>query len=693
MLLCVLAILIAIPACQKSNDNPDDDTTPEGDTTTTPPDNINPVLILNETDIVIGIDETKKLTVRSSLTGMETSGVLWISDNPSVAKVDTSGLVTGVSDGAAIITVSAIDGSAEAQCAVTVTSNVTDVNIIDEKIVLEVGDPKELEYEIIPANASNKNVTWESRDESVVTVSQNGVIQAVGTGTTDVFVITEDGDKYDYCKVTVVIYIKSITIEKSDLKLNKGVDYRLCDEVVIDPANATETKLTWESKDEEIVRVSADGIITAVSAGTTRITVKTENGFSAVCYVTVHSPVSSVNISKPEIKLKQGEEEQLTATVLPLDASDKFVTWSSSNPNVAIVTPDGKVIAVKASSEPVVITVRTNEGAKTASCIVTVVNPLNSIIFDKTTLNLTIYDEPVTIIPTFSPLDADDIATLRWTSNNPKAATVDANGVVTPVGDGIATITLSNENGVYATCEVTVQTTLKPVESIKVEMGFVTLKPGQKHTPIVTVLPEDAGNKTYIIESEDGSVVRVNEDGTITAVSIGMIRITVKSVLNPEVSDEFWVKVEEMTEDEKNSAIAKYNEALTSENNRYLAAIDAINVRYAYLTNLKKELDSYETQKAAIEKNLNDYRALLSDAQNANNQELIAQYSDLIAQENDKLKKLEEEFVDYPELLQMYTERNAEYNAEIAAENQLNVDNIAKINSEFEYILPYLPAT
>ena len=171
-----------------------------------------------------------------------------------------------------------------------------------------------------------------------------------------------------------------------------------------------------------------------------------------------------------------------------------------------------------------------------------------------------------------------------------------------------------------------------------------------------------------------------------------MIKITVKSVLNPEVSDEFWVKVEEMTEDEKNSAIAKYNEALASENNRYLAAIDAINDRYEYLIDLKKELDSYETQKAAIEKNLNDYRALLSDAQNANNQELIAQYTNLIDQENDKLRKLEEEFVHYPDLIEMYTEDKALYDAEIAAENQLNVDNIAKINSEFEYILPYLPA-
>ena len=137
MLVCVMAILFAVPACNKNNNNPDSTTPPSGETTD-PDNNGKLILILSDTNLVLASGETKKLTVRSSLTGMETSGVLWVTDNPDVATVDTSGKVTGIADGEATITVSTLDGLTTAECKVTVASKVTQLIIRKKEIYLDL---------------------------------------------------------------------------------------------------------------------------------------------------------------------------------------------------------------------------------------------------------------------------------------------------------------------------------------------------------------------------------------------------------------------------------------------------------------------------------------------------------------------------------------------------------------------------
>lgn len=161
--------------------------------------------------------------------------------------------------------------------------------------------------------------------------------------------------------------------------------------------------------------------------------------------------VSSVSLNKTTLTLTEGESEVLTATVKPDNATDKTVTWSSSDASVAKVE-NGKVTAVKAGSA----TISAKAGDKSATCTVTVnkkVVAVTSITLNKTELTLT-EGESETLTATVKPDDATD-KTVTWTTSDASIATVDANGKVTAVKEGSATVT-ATAGDKSATCVITV---------------------------------------------------------------------------------------------------------------------------------------------------------------------------------------------------------------------------------------------
>ena len=167
-------------------------------------------------------------------------------------------------------------------------------------------------------------------------------------------------------------------------------------------------------------------------------------------------PVTGVQIGSSSLALEPGETANLTATVLPSNATDKSVSWSSSNSGVATVDNNGKVTAVAAGSA--VITVTTTDGGKTATCTVTVTNPavpVQSVSLNKTELSLNV-GESVTLTATVLPENADNKA-VTWSSSDAAVATVDSNGKVSAVAAGSAVITVKTTDGEKtATCTVTV---------------------------------------------------------------------------------------------------------------------------------------------------------------------------------------------------------------------------------------------
>ncbi len=169
--------------------------------------------------------------------------------------------------------------------------------------------------------------------------------------------------------------LESLSFEKTELELNVGDVYSL--EVIVSPSDAEGYTLQWESSDEAIASVSDDGEVTAVSAGTADITVSSGE-ISATCAVTVKEsviPVESVSVDVQQLELNIGETYTLQATVLPENATDKGVKWSSDNSEIATVDDNGLVTAV--SLGETVVTVITDDGSKTASCMLTVSQKIN----------------------------------------------------------------------------------------------------------------------------------------------------------------------------------------------------------------------------------------------------------------------------------------------------------------------------
>ena len=258
------------------------------------------------------------------------------------------------------------------------------------------------------------------------------------------------------------IKVEGVSLNVTSIELAEGDQTTLT--ATVNPSNATNKNVSWTSSDNAVASV-ANGKVTAVKAGTATINVKTEDGNkTATCTVTVTAqtyPVESVTLDKTSVELTEGAETTLTATVNPSNATNKNVTWTSSDSNVATVA-NGKVTAVKAGTAT--ITVKTEDGNKTATCTVTVTAqtyPVESVTLDKTSVELTEGDE-TTLTATVNPSNATN-KNVSWTSSDNAVATV-ANGKVTAVKAGTATITVKTEDGnKTATCTVTV--TAKSVDT------------------------------------------------------------------------------------------------------------------------------------------------------------------------------------------------------------------------------------
>ena len=236
---------------------------------------------------------------------------------------------------------------------------VTGVQLGSSSLSLEVGGSANLMATVLPSNATDKSISWSSSNSGVATVDNNGKVTAVAAGSAVITVTTTDGGKTATCTVTVTnpaVPVQSVSLDKTTLNLNVGENSTLLATVL--PANADNKAVTWSSSNTAIATVDASGKVTAVAAGTVTVT------NPAV-------PVQSVSLNKTELSLNVGESVTLTATVLPENADNKAVTWSSSDAAVATVDSNGKVSAVAAGSA--VITVKTTDGEKTATCTVTVI--------------------------------------------------------------------------------------------------------------------------------------------------------------------------------------------------------------------------------------------------------------------------------------------------------------------------------
>ncbi len=395
---------------------------------------------LNTSTIEMVEGETFSLVATVLPKDAEYDGVIWASSNASVANVN-SGAVSAVKEGTATITASA--GGKSATCSVKVSSKivaVTSITLDKTSLSMQVGETETITAIVSPDNATDKTVEWGSSDVAVATVA-DGIITAKKSG--EATITAKSGSCIAECKVTITVSAESVTLDKTSLSLAIGESATLT--ATVKPDDATDKTVAWSSSDESVAKVD-NGKVTAVKSGKATVTAKC-GVKTAECAVTVTVPVSSITLDKTTLSLVIGESFTLTATVKPDDATDKTVTWSSSDESVAKVD-NGKVTAVKSGKA----TVTAKCGVKTAECAVTVTVPVSSITLDKTTLSLVI-GESFTLTATVKPDDATD-KTVAWSSSDESVARVD-NGKVTAVNAGQAKISAAVGN-ITTSCNVVV---------------------------------------------------------------------------------------------------------------------------------------------------------------------------------------------------------------------------------------------
>ncbi len=430
----------------------------------------NPVLVTNiilssiSLSIVKGNTSTLTATIAPSNASNKT--VTWKTSNSNVATVNSSGNVTAVGVGTATITCTASDGSGKsATCTVTVTNPVlvTDITLSSTSLSIVKGNTSTLTATIAPSNASNKTVTWKTSNSNVTTVNSSGNVTAVGVGTATITCTVSDGSgKSATCGVTVTsqILATGITLNNTSLNLIQGNTSKLT--ATVSPSNASNNAVTWTTSDSSIATVDASGNVTAVGSGTAIITCAANDGSGVFewCSVIVPNLVTGITLSSKSLILeKGGGTSVLTATISPSNASNKRVTWTTSDSNVVTVDASGNVTAV--GSGTATITCEANDGSgKSATCTVTSRVLVTSIALSSTSLSI---EKGTTAMPgvTIAPSDADNKA-VTWMTSDSNVVTVDASGSVTAVGAGTATITCtaSDGSGKSVVCTVTVPNSL-----------------------------------------------------------------------------------------------------------------------------------------------------------------------------------------------------------------------------------------
>ncbi len=254
---------------------------------------------------------------------------------------------------------------------------VTGVALSKSTTSIPAGNTETLFATITPSSAANKTVVWTSSNNAIATVASDGTVTGISAGSVVITATTADGGYTDTCSVTVTapIRVTGVTLNKLSTTMLKGKTEQLI--ATIAPTNATNQNVAWNSSNTAAATVASDGTVTAVAAGTAVVTVTTDDtGKTATCTVTVTDTigVTGVTLDKSTANITifatTGETQKLTATVAPTNATNKNVTWSSSNTSVATVASDGTVKGIASGTAD--ITATTVDGNKTAKCTINV---------------------------------------------------------------------------------------------------------------------------------------------------------------------------------------------------------------------------------------------------------------------------------------------------------------------------------
>ncbi|MCA0375164.1 MAG: Ig-like domain-containing protein [Gemmatimonadetes bacterium] len=330
------------------------------------------------TGALLDVGQTRAFTatVRADV-GVSTA-VTWRSADPAIATINASGVVTGVSAGTTqIIAVSVADTTRSGSASVTIVPVVQSVGVSPSAAAIAPSEQLQLSAVVSGDPGVSQAVIWRSADNAIASVSLAGVVTGVANGTTTITAIAaNDTLKRASASITVrpAPQAPVVSVSPTQLQLDPAQTRQLTATVQANPG--VSTAVTWQSGDPSVVTVSGTGLVTAVAAGSTTITVTsvadpTRRAFVAVV---VNGPVAQVNavtVTPTSASVVVGNTVQLSATVTVQGTLPTTVTWRSSNPSVASVNVNG-VVSGMATGSATITALATADTTKKATAALTI---------------------------------------------------------------------------------------------------------------------------------------------------------------------------------------------------------------------------------------------------------------------------------------------------------------------------------
>ncbi len=491
-----------------------------------------------ETKEIIETGSTFDLSSHISVLPIEASNkeVTYTSSNNLIATVDNNGLITTLTKGEFSITVTSVDQESiskvinfESYISVQSidTSNLDSNTRIYDKGTLDLSKL----ISVVPSNATNTNLTYESSDTSVLTVDETGKVLALSSGKAKITVIASDNVS---TTIEIESYIKATSIETNldSTKIEKGATLDLASLVTLLPLDATNKTLTYTSSDSSILSISSEGVISAKSSGSATITIHQadiEKTIDFECIISV-SGIEKTNESSLNQVIEKGDTLDIKNyfNVLPLDATNKNVIYSIDNSNCASIE-DGIITTLNKGNFN--LSIITLDGSYSISFDFEVYVSVKDIEVEIPDNNVFKVNETYQIKAHVVPIDANVQTLTYYTTTN--KATVNSNGLVTFVelgkDNGEVKITIrSNESNIEKTLTLYV---VQPVTDIKINNSDNLVLPvGQTLQLNYTIYPTNASNKEVKYTSSNSSIASISDTGVITSLSIGEVLISVSTM-------------------------------------------------------------------------------------------------------------------------------------------------------------------
>jgi len=483
--------------------------------------------------LVVG--QTAQLTAEPrDVSGQVLAGrlVSWSTSAPSVASVSSTGLVTAIAPGGAIISATS-EGKAGTVSVVVNPKPVSAVIVSPGQASVTVGQTTQLTGLVTDEQGNvlaGRPITFSSSANDVATVSGSGVVTGIAPGTATITATSEG--KTGTATVTVTpIPVATVVISPTAPNVVVGGTVQLS----ATPRSASGQVLSgrtvgWSSGAPSIAAVSATGVVTGVSPGSAVMFANVEGVIGTVTVTVRQVPVETVVVTPATSTVVVGGAVQLSASVRDASGAEltgRLVGWSSSDEAVAVVSSTGRVTALKVGT----VTITASSEGKSGTATVTVTPaPVASVTVTPPSANINVGQ---TATLTAQTLDGTGgVLTGRavtWSSNNTGIATVSQSGVVTGVAPGNATITATSE-GKSGTAAITVSPI--PVATVTVAPTTLPLIVGQTGT--LTATTRDAANniltgRAVTWSSSNTGIATVAPNGTVTAVAPGSATITASS--------------------------------------------------------------------------------------------------------------------------------------------------------------------